>query len=354
MNPPFAYHPRMLTYDFGPGHPLKPVRLSRTVALLESLGWTCDDPGPGVIKDVLRVHDPAFVEVVGRLSRGEGVEAGLERDAGFGSLDNPVFDGMLEASLAYVAGSAHAARCVADGARLAFGLAGGLHHARHSEASGFCVFNDCAVACSILRETFAKVAYVDIDVHHGDGVQWLFYDDPTVLTCSIHQDGRTLYPGTGGVEETGADGSAVNVPLAPETSADVWLWAFREGILPFLGRFDPDAIVLQMGTDSHATDPLARIRNTVQSWLAAIEDVRNLGKPIVALGGGGYDLRNVPRMWTAATLTLAGQTVPTKIPEPFAGEWGVPTFLDPENRHDDVGRERAEATVRTLHRIHAL
>lgn len=354
MNPPFAYHLRMLTYDFGPGHPLKPVRLSRTVALLESFGWSSVDPGPGAVEDVLRVHDPGFVEVVARLSRGEDVESKLERDAGFGSLDNPAFDGMFEASLAYVAGSGYAARCVADGATVAYGLAGGLHHARRAEASGFCVFNDCAVACSILRDTFAKVAYVDIDVHHGDGVQWLFYDDPTVLTCSIHQDGRTLYPGTGGVEETGAEGSAVNVPLAPETSADVWLWAFREGILPFVTRFEPDAIVLQMGADSHATDPLARIRNTVQNWLAAIEDVRSLGKPIVALGGGGYDLRNVPRMWAAATLTLAGQDVPAEIPEPFRSEWGVRTFLDPNEGSRDVGRERAEAAVRTLHRIHAL
>jgi len=344
----------MLAYDFGPDHPLKPVRLSRTVALLEALGWSWLDPGSGSVDDVLRVHDPSYVDVVARLSRGEEVERSDERNCGFGSLDNPVFPGMFEASLAYVAGSAYAARAVADATPLAFGIAGGLHHARRAEASGFCVFNDCAVACSILKDTFARVAYVDIDVHHGDGVQWLFYDDPTVLTCSIHQDGRTLYPGTGGVEETGAEGSAVNVPLAPETSADVWLWAFREGIMPFLRRFDPDAIVLQIGADSHMTDPLARIRNTVQSWLAAIEDVRGLGKPIVALGGGGYDLRNVPRMWTAAALTLAGQDVPRTIPEPFASDWGVSTFLDPHEGSTSVGLERAEAAVRSLHRIHAL
>ncbi len=354
MNPPFTYHPRMLAYDFGPNHPLKPVRLSRTVALLEALGWSWVDPGSGAVEDVLRVHDPSYVGVVARLSRGEEIERAHERAAGFGSLDNPAFSGMFEASLAYVAGSAFAARSVADGAQIAYGLAGGLHHARRAEASGFCVFNDCAVACSILRDTFDRVAYVDIDVHHGDGVQWLFYDDPTVLTCSIHQDGRTLYPGTGCVEETGAEGSAVNVPLAPETSADVWLWAFREGIMPFLMRFDPDAIVLQMGADSHATDPLARIRNTVQSWLAAIEDVRGLGKPIVALGGGGYDLRNVPRMWVAATLALAGQAAPREIPEPFASDWGVATFLDPSDGATDAGREQAEAAVRALHRIHAL
>lgn len=348
MNPPFFYHPRMMAYDFGPGHPLKPVRLKMTVDLLESFGWRTEDPGPGERADVERVHDSEYIDIVVRASVDPGE---LSRDdlfsAGFGAGDNPAFLGMYEASLAYVAGSAAAARAVRDGAPLAFGIAGGLHHARRAQASGFCVFNDCAVACSILRERFERAAYVDIDVHHGDGVQWIFYEDPTVMTASIHQEGRTLYPGTGGVEEIGAGGSSVNVPLMPGTTGDTWLWAFREGLLPLVRRFDPQVIVLQMGCDAHETDPLARIRCTVQEWLEAVRDVRDLGLPIVALGGGGYDLNNVSRMWTAACLTLAE--------EPGRINPAVPGFYDaalPQPR--DQGREAAEAVVRTLHRLHAL
>lgn len=344
MNPPFFYHPRMMAYDFGPQHPLKPVRLQRTVELLESFGWQSVDPGLGAVEDVARVHDPAYVATVQSASEDlNSVPRDLLFSAGFGAGDNPAFPGMFEASLAYVAGSAEAARAVRDGASLAFGIAGGLHHARRAQASGFCVFNDCAVACSILRERFDRVAYVDIDVHHGDGVQWIFFEDPTVLTCSIHQDGRTLYPGTGSVNEIGAGGSSVNVPLMPGTTGDTWLWAFREGILPFVERFQPQAIVLQMGCDAHVTDPLARIRCTVQEWLEAVRIVRDLKLPLVALGGGGYDLDNVPRMWTSACLTLARQ------------DHAIDQFFDAElPQPREQGREAAEATVRTLHRLHAL
>jgi acetoin utilization protein AcuC len=235
---------------------------------------------------------------------------------------------MYEAALAYVAGSAAAARAVCDGAPLAYGIGGGLHHARLAEASGFCTFNDCAVACDILLEKFERIAYVDIDVHHGDGVQWLFFDEPRVLTCSIHENPRTLYPGTGFVIETGADYSAVNVPVEAKTTGDVWLWAFSHGIMPVLEQFQPEAIVLQMGADSHFLDPLAHVNNAAQDWLAAVRLIRDFGVPIVALGGGGYDMTTVPRMWTAGCLTLAGLDVPERIPEPFASDWGAPTFLD--------------------------
>ncbi len=319
----FFYHPRMLSYNFGPQHPLKPERLRRTVALIEHMGWQTVDPGVGDVRDVLRVHPHEFVDVVQRASEDAAlVDRNALYSAGFGTVDNPVFPGMFEASLAYVSGSARAAEAVRDGMPLAFGIAGGLHHARRAQASGFCIFNDCAVACAILRERFARVVFVDIDVHHGDGVQWMFYSDPSVITCSIHQDGRTLYPGTGGKDEE--QEGVTNVPLPPGTAADEWLNAFEEGIVEPLRTLDYDAIVLQMGCDSHRTDPLARIDNDVAHWLRAVELVRDLGKPIVALGGGGYDLNNVPRMWAAACLTLAGQPVPEAMPEPFASKWNCP------------------------------
>jgi acetoin utilization protein AcuC len=325
--PHFYYHPRMLSYDFGPRHPLKPERLRRTIALLSSFGVTMLDPGEGDPDDVLRVHDEDYVRAVQNPDAFDREELAM---FGIGTTDNPLFPGMFEAALTYVAGSAQAARDVSDGAKLAFNISGGLHHARRSRASGFCVFNDCAIAISILRERFQRVAYVDIDVHHGCGVQWIFYEDPTVMTCSIHQDGRSLYPGSGFADETSIQNTAVNMPVRPGTSGDVWLGMFREGILPALERFRPEALVLQLGTDSHSGDPLARVENSIQEWLAAVLDLRDLRLPTVALGGGGYHIDFVPRMWTAAILTLAGHEVPERVPEPFASEWKTPFFLDPE------------------------
>ncbi|HTQ10246.1 MAG TPA: hypothetical protein VMI31_09265 [Fimbriimonadaceae bacterium] len=356
----FYYHPRMLRYDFGSNHPLRPERVARTTALLEALGdFDPIDPGAGNVEDLLRVHDADFVEGVrklGAMTEEEWKEVEVMEWAfpfGFGSSDNPPFPGIFEAALAYVAGSAAAARSVNEGAKLAYGIGGGLHHARRREASGFCTFDDCAVACHILRERFDRVAYVDIDVHHGDGVQWIFYDDPTVLTCSIHEDPRTLYPGTGRVTETGAGFSAVNVPVVARTTGDVWLWAFENGILPCLERFKPQAIVLQMGADTHFLDPLAHIESTAQDWLAAVTRIRDLGIPTVALGGGGYNLTTVPRMWTAACLSLAGLEVPERIPEPFATNWQVQTFMD---RYAPgpagAGREEAEEVVRFIRENH--
>ncbi len=336
----------MKAYDFGPQHPLKPERLERTMRLLTALGQ-CDpiDPGEGEVADVLRVHDSAYVNAIRTCTAGY--------DMGIGSLDNPPFVGMYEASLAYCAGSAAAARAVVAGAPLAYGIAGGLHHAMPTRASGFCVFNDPAIAVHILLEKFERLAYVDIDVHHGDGVQWMWYDDPRVLTCSIHEDPRTLWPGTGGAEETGAEFTALNVPLEAHTTGDVWQWAFLQSVIPALERFRPGAIVLQMGTDSHFRDPLAHLRNTAQEFVAAVAAVKELGLPIVALGGGGYSLTTVPRMWVAACLTLAGVSFDDAIPEPLASELGMPNFFDATPPGPaGTGRRYAEAVVEFVRSHH--
>ena len=323
----FYYHPRMTAYNLGPNHPLKPIRLLRTIELLEHFGFQCADPGPGKEEDALRVHSPEYVDAVKRANQMKPSEAYAY---GFGTGDTPIIPNMYPVCLAYLAGSIKAAEAVRDGAKLAYNLSGGLHHAQRGNASGFCVFNDPAAAIHVLKEKMERIAYVDIDVHHGDGVQAIFYDDPNVLTCSIHQDGRTLYPGTGFVDETGADFSSLNMPLAPGTTGDVWLWAFENSILPALGRFKPQAIVLQMGTDSHILDPLAHLENTAQEWLQAVISIRDLGLPLVVLGGGGYSLNCVPRMWSAASMVLAGMEVPQHVPEPFGEEWKMPTFFDPK------------------------
>ncbi len=348
MAAPFFYHPRMLSYNFGPQHPLKPERLRRTIELLEDFGLASTDPGPGERDEPLRVHSEEYVNAVQRAMEMDRADA---YGFGFTTQDTPRFSGMYEASLAYTSGSARAAEAVRDGEQLAISLSGGLHHAQRAAASGFCVFNDCAVAISILRERFSRVAYVDIDVHHGDGVQAIFYEDPTVMTCSIHQDGRTLYPGTGFPKETGADLSSINVPLWPNTSQDVWIWALENGIMPALKRFRPEAIVLQMGTDSHFLDPLARIENDAQTWLNAVKRVKELGLPLVALGGGGYEITCVPRMWSAAVLTLMDLPVPSEVPLPFAVDWAMPKFFDAARPSHGAGKLEAEDAVGQLARL---
>lgn len=348
---PFFYHPRMMEYDFGPRHPLRPQRLARTMQLLQAVATDieCLDPGLASRNEIERVHSSTYVDTVRALSHDEPTPEAAVVEAGFRGGDNPAFPGMFEAALAYSAGSVKAAEVVRDGAPLAFNMGGGLHHARRGQASGFCVFNDCAVACSILRDRFSRVAYVDIDLHHGDGVQWLFYDDPTVLTYSVHESGRYLYPGTGFVDETGIDHSAVNVPLDPMTTGDTWLWAIKETLPRVLDRFEPEAIVLQLGCDAHFLDPLGHLQVSVQEWLAAVELVRSFGLPTVALGGGGYEQTNVPRMWTGAVLTLLGREVPELQPETVDPLIAGRPFRDrslPEPRWS--GRASAEETVAAL------
>ena len=335
--PLFFYSEAFLHYDMGPQHPLKPRRLQMTYALLDSYGALGSglevvEPTPLTREEAERVHDPNFLEVLDRLSAGEHV-SGAHR-YGFGSGDNPIFPGMYEASLLYSGGSADAAQAILDnagGGRVAFNISGGLHHAHYDRAAGFCILNDPAFAARRLRQKYARVAYVDIDVHHGDGVQELFYDDPTVLTVSLHESGRTLFPGTGYTDEIGVgpgEGYSVNLPFAPYTTDDLWVGAWREAVLPILRAYDPEAIVLQLGTDTHVLDPLAHVCLSAQGWLTAVKDVQALGKPIVAVGGGGYNLTTVPRMWSLAVSTLAGLGLPDTVPASYAHQRDIPTLTD--------------------------
>lgn len=345
--PRIAYHPRMLQYSFGPDHPFKPERLRRAMDLLTAVAEVeVYDPGPGLEEDLSRVHDPVYVEAVetGRTS------PNLDR-FGFGPGDNPAFEGMHGAALAYTAGTLAAAREVRDGARIGLTLGGGLHHAQRAFASGFCIYNDPAMAISILRERFERIAYIDIDLHHGDGVQAIYLDDPQVLTCSIHQDGRTLYPGSGFVHEVGRAGTSVNVPLAPGTSGDVWLGAFERGILAAVDRFQPEAVVLEMGADPHFMDPLGHLQVSAQEWIEAVRRVRDLGLPLVACGGGGYSVDSVVRMWAAAALTLCDLPVPDRLPADHHLPGGSEAFWDilmPPRGHGDEFADRVLSEFEAL------
>jgi acetoin utilization protein AcuC len=314
----------LVEYDFGITHPMNPVRVDLTMRLADELGILA---GPGSRKGLtvvgaptaseellLTVHDEALIDAV--------QHAGLDprRDdlgRGIGSDDNPTFLGMHEASAHVVGATVEAARRVWEGEVLhAAAVSGGLHHAMPDRASGFCVYNDVAVAIRWLLEQGArKVAYVDVDAHHGDGVEKVFYDDPRVLTISLHETGQMLFPGTGFPDETGgpeAEGSAANVALPPGTSDAGWLRAFHAVVPPLLREFAPDVLVTQHGCDSHTEDPLAHLMLTVDGQRASYLALHDLAHEVcdgrwVATGGGGYAIVDVvPRAWTHLLAIVAG------------------------------------------------
>jgi len=363
---PFFYSNQLEQYQFAEWHPLKPMRLRLTLELMEAYGLfqtalCLKEPSLSeeqATAEILRVHTPRYVDIVKAISAGEPIME-MER-WGFSPLgDNPPFVGMWEAALAYVRSTIEAAYAVRDGEPLAFSIGGGLHHALPDRASGFCVFNDPAIAITILRERFQRVAYLDIDLHHGDGVQQIFYRDPTILTVSIHEGGRWLFPGTGFVDELGegeAWGTSINIPLAPETDDNIWWWAFQQVVPRMFERFQPDALVLQMGADPHYLDPLGHLNLTAQGWLRAVEWARSLGLPTVALGGGGYNLTTVPRMWTLAVATLVGVELPDETPAHFRWHERIPTLTDHEKpaiapADLDYARRYAEQQVAFLLKV---
>jgi len=318
---------RLLGYDMG-DHPLDPVRVELTMALARQLG-VLDRPGVAVERAeaatdemLATVHDPDYIAVVKAASTGRRVAL-----MGLGTTDNPTFAGMHEASALIAGATRRAAEAVWRGeAGRAVSISGGLHHAMPGRASGFCVYNDPAVAIKRVLELGAeRVAYVDIDVHHGDGVQEIFYDDPRVLTISLHESPRTLFPGTGFPDETGgpgAPGSAVNVALPPGTDDALWLRAFHAVVPGVLRAFSPQLLFTQCGADTYRHDPLANLWLTVDGQRAAYLALRDLAEEVaggrwVASGGGGYALVEcVPRAWTHLLAVLTGEPLDPTLPIP--------------------------------------
>ena len=319
----------LLGYTMGGDHPLHPVRLDLTMRLADGLGVLAGErlqvlaPPPAGEDLLTLVHDPAYLDAVRRAPHDPTVGHGL------GTSDNPVFEGMYDAAALIAGGSVLAAQQLHSGAaQHAVNIAGGLHHAMRDRASGFCVFNDAAVAIAwLLAQGHQRIAYVDIDVHHGDGVQAAFYDDPRVLTVSVHQTPLTLFPGTGFPEETGAPGpghgSAVNLALPNGTDDAGWLRAFDAVVPSVLRAFRPEILVTQCGCDTHHEDPLADLALTVDGQRAAYRVVHDLAHELcdgrwLVLGGGGYGLvRCVPRAWTHLLAVAGGDPLDphTEIPQ---------------------------------------
>lgn len=313
-------------YDFGSGHPMDPVRLALTMRLVEAFGL---DRAPGVTvaaapaaddRTLGLVHDPAYVAAVRHAAAYWRDPAEHDTRRGLGTEDNPAFSAMHSAAALIAGQSVAAAEAVWSGAAPhAVNFSGGLHHAMPDRASGFCVYNDVALAIARLLELGAeRVAYVDVDVHHGDGVQHVFWDDPRVLTISLHEHPRTLFPQTGLPGESGgpgAEGGAVNVALPAGTGDTGWLRAF-DGVVPeLLAAFRPRVLVTQHGADTHLEDPLAHFAVSLDAQRAVAEALHDLahrhtGGRWVALGGGGYAVVDVvPRIWTHLVAIAAGRPI---------------------------------------------
>jgi acetoin utilization protein AcuC len=331
----------LTSYDFGPTHPMSPIRVDLTMRLADELGVVGNAGLPSVAAPVApdelvgTVHDEAFMAAVRRVGLDPYV---VDEAHGLGTPDNPTFEGMHQAAAHVVGASVEAARQVWTGEVLhAANISGGLHHAMPGKASGFCVYNDVAVAIRWLLDNGAqKVAYVDVDVHHGDGVERIFYDDPRVLTISLHETGQMLFPGTGFPNDTGgpgAEGSAVNVALPPGTADAGWLRAFHAVVPPLLREFAPDVLVTQHGCDSHIEDPLAHLMLTVDGQRASYEALHDLAHELcegrwVALGGGGYAIVDVvPRAWSHLLAIVGGAPIDPQTPTPEGWRDHVTTLL---------------------------
>lgn len=328
-----VHGPDLNRYSFGEHHPMGPGRVELTLALADQLGVLQHlevVPPPPVEPELLRaVHDDAYIAAV----QAERVAQVF----GIGTTDNPLVVGMHDIASGVCAATVEAARSVWSGeVDRAVNIAGGLHHAMPTGTSGFCVYNDLAVAIRWLQSAGCRrIAYLDIDAHHGDGVQQVFWDDPGVLTVSIHESPVHLFPGTGFAHETGgagAEGTAVNIALPPGTSDREWLRAFDAIVPPVLEAFAPEVLVTQHGCDAHLADPLTDLELSMDGLAASYRMVEQLaeryaGGRWIATGGGGYAMPWVlPRAWTHLLAVLAGRPVDPATPMPR--EWLTDPWRD--------------------------
>jgi acetoin utilization protein AcuC len=362
-------------FDYGPEHPLRMERLGLTWGLMEAYGLTTLPrakvlaAAPAEVTEIARFHAPEYLDILRAVSAGDWVPHAARY--GLGPGDNPIFPGLWEAAQLGAGGSLFAAALVAEGeVDRVFHFAGGLHHAMPDRASGFCYVNDAVLAIMALRRRGFRVAYVDIDAHHGDGVQFAFYDDPDVLTISTHERGDRLFPGTGFVDELGEGagvGFSVNLPLQPYTDDAVYAPAFEAVAPPLLAAFAPDVLVMQLGIDSHRTDPLTHLAFTIQGFEATVRRLLGLVPRVVALGGGGYDLPNVARAWTAAWAAMNGVTLAPDLPKAAHAEmrrfglsclslWDPPVELPPEARQwaEEYSRRQVANVREKIFPIHGL
>ena len=359
----FVYDHVLSQHTLGEWHPMKPVRLSLTYDLLGSYNAFNDTdsflvkPRLATDDEIMYFHTREYLDAVRRNSCQDGSIDQTEFN--FGTGDNPVYEGMYEAASYSTGASMRAAEILVSGeVDAAMNISGGLHHAMPEKASGFCIFNDPVLVIKFFQNKGMRVAYVDIDCHHGDGVQDAFYDTDEVLTVSLHESGEFLFPGTGFTQETGIGkgrGYNVNIPLYPYTTDEVYLWAFREVVPPLLESFSPDVLVTQLGIDSHYRDPITHLALTVQGFSEIVAEFACFSPKWIALGGGGYDLYAVARAWTKAYAIMSNQDFSDVIPDAYRDAHGISTLSDIEdvpitNRARRDAKLFAERSVKSAYR----
>ena len=361
----FIYSDSLSKHTLSETHPMKPVRLRYTYELLEAYG-AFDAPNVSLVSpraasndELLWYHSPEYIEAVRRLNDGDLSVDQLRFN--FGPGDNPAYQGIYDASALSTGATMTAVELLlSDEVDAAFSISGGLHHAMPSYTYGFCVFNDPVIGIKRLLAEGMRVAYVDIDCHHGDGVQHAFYDTDGVMTISLHESGAFLFPGTGHTQEIGAGrgrGYSVNVPLYPYTTDEVYLWAVREVAMPLLRRFRPDALVTQLGIDSHFKDPITHLALSVQGHAAVVEELASLGVgKWLALGGGGYDLQAVARAWALDFAVMSEQRLSANIPQAYSEKYAVSSLRDVDDipvQTDMIrdARTFAEASAQSVQRL---
>ncbi|TQS75444.1 acetoin utilization protein AcuC [Ornithinibacillus gellani] len=332
----FVYAEEVLKYQFHQDHPFNQIRVKLAKDLLQTTGSLSDEeiisPRMATEDELALFHDVAYIDAVKRASKGlladgKGLEFGL------GTEDTPIFPNMHEAAAWLVGGTLRAVESVLSGhANHALHLGGGLHHGFKRKASGFCIYNDCAVAIKYIRKHYnLKVLYIDTDAHHGDGVQWAFYDDPNVCTISFHETGRYLFPGTGEINERGikeGHGFAFNIPLDAFTEDESFMELYHAAIRDIMAYFQPDIIVTQNGADAHTWDPLTHLCGTMKIYEAIPLYAHQMAHQYcdgkwIALGGGGYDVwRVVPRAWAQIWNVMKhGKPLAGDIPAEWIKRW---------------------------------
>lgn len=358
----FIYSDDLLTYKFHNQHPFNQFRITLTIDLLQSIDVLKEEhiipPRIATEKELTLIHDPSYIQAVKKAGEGQ-LSLDIAEGYGLGTEDTPIFKGMHEASALLVGGTLTAVDWVmTDKAEHAVHLGGGLHHGFRGKASGFCIYNDSSVAIQYLQEKYhARVLYVDTDAHHGDGVQWSFYDDPNVCTLSIHETGRYLFPGTGNINERGNGkgyGYSFNIPLDAFTEDESWLHAYETAIWEVAAFFKPDVILTQNGADAHYYDPLTHLSTTMKIY----ERIPKMAHAIahqycdgrwIAVGGGGYDIwRVVPRAWSRIWLEMTDNNhFNGPLPEKWISKWSkkspVPLpagWEDPDGIYKPIPRKQ--------------
>jgi acetoin utilization protein AcuC len=320
-----------MKYDFGKAHPLKQIRLKLAFELIKSYGLLDRDdvkvfePPLAKEEDLLLVHGQDYVNYV------KGISSFPDRDYylhGFGPGDNPPFEGAFDSDSVHVGATVSACDLVMKGeVEHAYSLGGGYHHAFPDKAAGFCVFNDPAIGIEHLKKEWGlkKVLYIDIDAHHGDGVQWIFYSDPTVMTISLHESGRFLFPGTGSIKELGkgkAEGTKVNIPFPMDATDNAYAYAIEEVVVPLVRSFEPEFMIVQCGGDAHYLDPLTHLALTTKAYKEMSASFHSLAHEVmdgryICVTGGGYDVLACARLWTVMFSEMAGVNLDYYIPDEF-------------------------------------